>query len=289
MTIQTQAPSGGPDLSLQNPRDTSYVQSNDTGNNNTKEAFRFKITLDRNTGKNIVTLQARRLTGPGMQTFRDSSLKTGSGSVLVGPNLNISPTGGFIRTNNSAEINPQLFALIPEIKFDADGTAFLVTPFLDKMKLDPVLPGPAVPPDKINTTIGQICPAGTGRVVETIIHEAGSVGATADVQYTIYVGTDNTGPIIFDEPFAPSVFTANQPVIIFLDSSVVFEEGASIFLEMTSVNSFSLKTNAGGDVITSLDAHDFKVEIVSTDNRVVNSDGIPIINVDQRPIYASQF
>jgi len=288
MTLNVYGPSGGPDLSLRNPRDTSYVQSDAGGDNNNKEAFRFKITLDRNTQKNVVTLQARRLTGPGMQTFRDSSLKTGSGSVLIGANLTISPTGGFIRTSNSAEINPQLFSLIPEIPFGPDGTGFLVVPFLDKMKLDPVLPGPTTS-EIINTTIGQICPAGTGRVVETIIHEAGSVSATEDVQYTIYVGTDNTGPVIFDEPFAPSVFTANQPVTIFLDSSVVFEEGASIFLEMTSVNSFSLDTNAGGDVITSLDAHDFKVEEVVTHNRMVNAELQEIVNADLEPVYASQF
>ena len=197
MTVNTQVPSGGPDLSLRNPRDTSYVQSDAGGDNNTKEAFRFKITSAPNSNKSLITPQVRRLPGSEAQIFKDSSFKTGSGSILIGANLTISPTGGFIRTNNSAEVNPQLFALIPEIKFDADGTAFLVTPFLDKMKLDPVLPGPNTS-EIINTTIGQVCPAGTGRVVETIIHEAGSVSATTEVQYTIYVGTDNTGPVIFD-------------------------------------------------------------------------------------------
>ena len=80
-----------------------------------------------------------------------------------------------------------------------------------------------------------------------------------------------------------------MPVIIFLDSSVVFEEGASIFLEMTSVNSFSLKTNASGDVITSLDAHDFKVEEVVTHNRMVNAELQEIVNADLEPVYAAQF
>lgn len=288
MTIDVQSPSGGPDLSLKNPRNTSYVQSNENGDSNTKEAFRFKITLDNNKNKNLVTVQARRLTGSGAQVWRDSTVKSGSGSVQIGSNLTISPTGGFIRTSNSAEINPELFSLIPAVPFDADGTDFLVTPVLDRMIIDPIFPGPTTS-EIINTTIGQICPVGTGRVVETIIHEAGSVSANTEVQYTIYVGTDNTGSIIFQELFSPTVFTANQPITIFLDSSVVFEAGTSVFLEMTSVNSFSVDTNTLGDVITSLDKHDLELVGVITENLVLDQDLNTVLDGNLNPVYAGVF
>lgn len=277
MTLHTQGPSGGPDLSLRNPRNTVYT--NGDGLVTTAIARRFRFP----DGGTFVRVEA------GVDgVFNLSGMQTGGGSVEIGEALSISATGSFIRTKNLAEVNPQLFALIPEIPFDNNGTAFLTTPFLDKMILDPVFPGPATS-EIINTTIGQVCPANTGRVVETITHEAGSFSATLPVQYTIYVGTDNTGPIIFQRNFAASAFLANTTITIFLNSSVEFEENASIFLEMTSINSFSVATNTLGNVITSLDVHDLKQEEVVTHNRMVNAELQEIVNADLEPVYASQF
>ena len=275
MTLHIEKPSGGPDVTRRNKLDTIYVK----GDANTNGSRRFR-KVD---GQNFIQVEARE-----NGVFNLSGLKTSNSSVQVGESLDISATGSFIRTRNLAELNPESFALIPEIPFNPDGTDFLVVPFLSKQFLDPVFPGPSVS-EIISTTIGQICPAGTGRVVETITHEAGSLTANNPVQYSIYVGTDNTGPVLFRFNFPASSFGANQPVVIFLNSSVEFEAGASIFLEMTSTTSFSLKTNAASNVITSLDQHDLKIAGVFTENLVYNNSLDGILNNDLDPVYANQF
>ncbi len=275
MGLTIQKPIGGPDVTRRNGRDILYVK----GDDNTDGSRRFR-KID---GQKFIQVEARE-----NGVFNLSGLKTGGSSVEIGESLSISATGSFIRTRNLAEINPELFALIPEIPFDPDGTDFLVTPFLSKQFLDPVFPGPTTS-EIVNTTIGQICPVATGRVVETITHEAGSLSANSPVQYSIFVGTDNTGPLLFRANFPASSFVNNQPVVIFLNSSVEFEAGANIFLEMTSSTSFSLDTNALGNVITLFDVHDLKLEGVITENLVYNDNLDGILNNDLDPVYANQF
>ena len=275
MGLTIQKPIGGPDVTRRNGRDILYVK----GDDNTDGSRRFR-KID---GQKFIQVEARE-----NGVFNLSGLKTGGSSVEIGESLSISATGSFIRTRNLAEINPELFALIPEIPFDPDGTDFLVTPFLSKQFLDPVFPGPTTS-EIVNTTIGQICPVATGRVVETITHEAGSLSANSPVQYSIFVGTDNTGPLLFRANFPASSFVNNQPVVIFLNSSVEFEAGANIFLEMTSSTSFSLDTNALGNVITLFDVHALKLEGVITENLVYNDNLDGILNNDLDPVYANQF
>lgn len=275
MGLTIQKPIGGPDVTRRNGRDILYVK----GDANTDGSQRF-IKL---ANEEFVRIEERK-----NGSFALTGFKFSSNSIHIGETLSLSASGSFIRTKNLAELNPEIFALIPEIPFDPEGTDFLVTPFLDKMVVDPVFPGPTVS-QIVSTTISQICPAANGRVVETILHEAGSLSASDPVDYKIFVGTDNTGPLIFQTPLPPSSFVANQPVIVFLNSSVVFEEGADIFLEMTSINSFSLDTNGSGNVITFLDQHDLKIAGVFTENQMLDEDLNLMFDLSLNPMYAKQF
>jgi len=193
MTEAIQRPSGGPDLSLRDPRSTVYVQSDATGDNNTKEAFRFQIGLDHNTQKNFIQIEAKRLNA----AFNLSSLVQSPNSAQLGPALTASATGRFIRTNDTAEPNDKPSSLVPEVPFNDFGSAFLEVPFLDKLRPSDVFPGPAVPPGITNTIISQQIAPTTDEVVQNVTHQTGSTAATADVTYTVYAGPTNSAPIIF--------------------------------------------------------------------------------------------
>jgi len=278
VSLQIQHPTGGPDVTRRNKRDTLFVR----GNENTDGSIRFFKRSGAN--DNEFVRVEKRDNG----SFNLTGLKFSGGSIHIGESLSLSASGSFIRTKNLAEVNPEIFALVPEIPFDPEGTDFLITPFLDKMILDPVLPGPTFT-QTTSTLISQICPASTGRVVETILHEAGSLSANNPVDYKIFVGTDNTGPLIFEVTLPPSAFAANQPVVVFLNSSVVFEEGANIFIEMSSITSFSLDLNSNLDVITSLDKHDLKLSGVFTENQMLDEDLNLMFDLSLNPMYAKQF
>jgi len=286
MTMRDQSPSGGPDLSLRDPRSTVYVQSDADGDNNTREGFRFQIVTSQ--GKNQVQIQSRRLSGNTQRAWNAAKLLTGANSVEIGPNLTISATGRFIHTNDAAEPNEKPDSLIPEVPFNPDGSAFLEIPFLDVMRIKSAFPGPAVS-QIINTTISQVYTPTTDEVVESALHQTGTTPATTDVQYSIYAGPTNSAPLIFQLNFPASTFAASQPAVIGFGLSVRFHRNLTHLIELTSVNSFSLETNASGDVLTDFDLHDFKTIRGITENRMVNKNLLPMVNKNLTPIYAKQF
>ena len=282
MTINPQGPSGGPDLSFRNPRDRVFVQSNETGDGNTKEGFRFIIKLVN--GKNTVAVQAKRIGG----AYNDSAIATGSNSVNIGPALTASATGRFIRTNDAAEPNDKPSSLIPEVPFNDFGSAFHEVPVVDVKRTSSVFPGPAVS-EIINTTISQQIAPTTDEVVESATHQTGSLAATADVQYSIYAGPTNSAPLIFEFNFPASTFPANQTVLIDFGLSVRFHKNLTHLIELTSVNSLSLETDASNNILTDFMLHDFKTLGGITDKWMVNADLNQIVNADLTPVYAANF
>lgn len=286
MTENVQRPSGGPDLSLRDPRNTVYVQSDEGGDKNTKEAFRFIIVSSQ--GKNQVQIQSRRLTGNTQRAWNPAKLLTGANSVEIGPNLTISATGRFIHTNDAAEPNDKPDSLIPEVPFNQFGSAFLEVPTLDVMRIKSAFPAPATS-EIINTTISQLYTPTTDEVVESATHQTGTFAATVEVQYTIYAGPTNSAPIIFQLNLPASTFAASQPAVIGFGLSVRLHRNLTHLIELTSVNSFSLETNAGGDILTDFDLHPFKTLTGVTDNWIRNKNLIGMVNKNLKPMYAKRF
>lgn len=279
MTENVQRPSGGPDLSLRDPRSESYVQADAGGDNNTREGFRFRI-VPGSGGKNVVGLESRRING----AFNFSSLKVGSNSVQIGEALSASATGRFIHTTDAAEPNDKPDSLIPEVPFNQFGSAFLEVPVVDKMGVVSIFPGPATS-QITNTTISQQYTPTTDEVVESATHQTGTFAATLDVQYSIYAGPTNLAPLIFQFNFPASDFAASQPALIDFGLSIRLHRNLTHLIELTSVNSFSLETNAGGDVLTDFDLHDFKTLTGVTDNFIVSKELDVMLNKNLEPMY----
>lgn len=286
MTIVVQKPIGGPDVTRRNKRDRIFIQSDETGQDNAREGFRFIIVTSQ--GKTQIQAQSRRLTGNTQRVWNPAKLLTGSNSVEIGPNLTVSATGRFIHTNDAAEPNEKPDSLIPEVPFNQFGSAFLEVPVLDVMRIKSAFPGPGVS-QIINTTISQLYTPTTDEVVESALHQTGTLAATNDVQYSIYAGPTNSAPIIFQLNFPASTFAANQTAIINFGLSVRFHRNLTHLIELTCVNSFSLETNASGDVLTDFDLHDFKTLGGITDNWIRNKNLIGMVNKNLKPMYAKRF
>lgn len=281
--VTVQNPSGGPDLSFRNPRSEVYVQSDDSGDSNTKEGFRFKIVPGTG-GKTVIGIQSRRING----AWNFTTPKTGGNSVQIGEALTISATGRFIHTTDAAEPNEKPDSLIPEVPFNQFGSAFHEVPVLDKMRIKSAFPGPATS-EIINTTISQNYTPATDEVVESATHQTGTFAGTTDVQYSIYAGPTNSAPLIFQFNFPASLFAASQAALIDFGLSIRLHRNLTHLIELTSVNSFSLETNAGGDILTDFDLHDFKTLGGITDNWIRNRSLIGMVNKNLKPMYAKQF
>lgn len=272
-----QQPIGGPDVTRRNKRDVLYVEGD--GLLTTAKAQRIR----KPSGTSPVRVEA------GVDgLFNPTTWQFGPGSVLIGESFRISGAGGNIRTRDDAEPDANQFSFVPGIIFNPNGTAFLTVPFLDKMEIVDIFPGPTT--SQITaTTIGLVVPAGKRRLLESIIFEAGNIGASAPVAFMIYVGTDNSGQKVYEMNHAASDFVADTTVTISIASTVVLEADTQYFIEMVSAIAFSLDLNTLGQVITKFDLHNSRLEEVVTHNRMVNAELQEIVNADLEPVYASQF
>lgn len=274
--MNTQQPTGGPDVTRRNKRDVLYIQGD--GLLTTANAERIlKVPgqpVTPQTGINGL--------------FNSTSWQWKNGSVIIGPAFRIGGAGGNIRTRDDAEPDANQFSFLPGIVFNPDGTSFLKVPFLDKMITADIFPGPTTA-QLTATTIGLVIPAGTRRLLETITFEAGNIGATAPVLFKIFVGTDNTGQAIDEQNLDQTLFAADLPIVIPITSTVVLEANTQYFIEMVSDVVFSVDQNVSGQIITKFEFHNSRLEEVVTHNRMVNAELQEIVNADLEPVYASQF
>ena len=183
--------------------------------------------------------------------WNDDSLRTASSSLELGRDLIISATAGFISTDNPSETVGHQRTLLPHIEFDSQlGTVTPAHyPTLDSRKTFIVYDGPATG-QKSGTLIGQIVVVAQRTVIQTSIHQVGSIGATDLIDVSLYKGTDNTGLLISRQNLPASAMPTDGTLNIVYDEDIAFDQGENIYHEWTSAAPISLKTNAAGDVLT---------------------------------------
>lgn len=275
--MSLQSPIGGPDVTRRNKRDVLYIQGD--GLVTTPAAQRVRKPV----GTDPVVVEAG-VNG----LFNPTTWKFGSGSVQIGESFKISGAGGNVRTRDDAEPDANQFSFLPGIIFNSNGSGFLRVPFLDKMIDADIFPGPTTS-QLTASTIGIVIPVGTRRLLETIKFDGGSIAAISPVTIKIFVGTDNTGPKVYEMNLAASLFAADLPIVIPITSTVVLEANTQTFIELTSPDVFSVDLNTLGQVITNFEFHNSRLEEVVTHNRMVNDELQEIVNADLEPVYASQF
>ena len=83
--------------------------------------------------------------------------------------------------------------------------------------------------------------------------------------------------------------TINSTLSINYDNDLGFEGGVSVFMELTSSANFSLKTDSGGNPLTTHEAHELGEVGILTENLMIDEDFNFMFDLSLNPVYAIQF
>ncbi len=255
---------------VSNPVDNLYVRGDET----TDLSIRF---VPESAASLAAVLEARNngVWNKGELIVDANTLKLGEASV--------SAAFAYLEVEAPGE----LAALMPHIEFDNDGTRLVHTPVLDELKEFEV----AVFKDGevSGTVITESITASFSNIIETLIHEVGSVGATSQVSYTVYHGTDNTGSVKFQRNFPASDFSAGAFLFIPTNRALGVEKDESIFVEIASDVSFSMAVDNVGHLITVIDAYPLAELGIYTENIMLDESLNTIFDESLNPMYENQF
>lgn len=267
-------PGGGPDVTRRNKNDILYIK----GDENTDGSIRLIFS-----DKEFAGIQLRA-----GGVFNDTSFRISSSSLQVGLDLTISAAASFIETFNPSIADEHQRALVPHITFDDSGTA--TSPHTAVLKpLDPsVIFGPAIS-QVTSTSIGINFNTTHARIIETLFHEVGTIGATQPVKHSIYVGTDNTGLLIKETNLGINKVLADQPLALQFNRDVGLRNNSPYFIELTSPVAFSLKTDSGGNPLLAFLEQELGILNMVTENLIWNNDLNHVLNNSLDPVYSNQF
>ncbi|MEE9367033.1 MAG: hypothetical protein V3W44_10125 [Dehalococcoidales bacterium] len=219
--------------------------------------------------------------------WNDDGLRVASSSLDIGRDMTVSAIAGFLETNNPSAVVGHVKGLIPHVLFDDAGTGLLRTPILDAEEIFTVFD--TTVGEIIGTTIGINIGATPGRAIEESIHQTGSVAATSKVTVSFYVGSDNTGFLFNRKVLPASAFPADSEIEIPYDNDLGFEANSPVFMEFTSANNLSLKTDASGNPLTKHEAHALDELGVITENTIYDEDLGHVLDESLNPVYGAQF
>lgn len=229
-----------PDLTVSNSDGVLYVKGNETTDGS------IRLRLDE--GATICNMESRA-----NGVWNDTGLRISSSTLSIGRDMNLSAIAGYLQTENPSASAGHIRSLIPHIVFPETGTAGAHAPIVNALETFTVF-SMAVS-EIVGTVIGIQLGVLSSRVLDQSIHEVGTVGATAEVTVSLYTGTDNTGFEFNRKVLPPSDLVSNMTLTIDYGEDLGFEPGIQTFMEFTSLASFSLKTDAGGNPLTSHVGH----------------------------------
>ena len=220
--------------------------------------------------------------------WNDTDFRFSAESVEIGRDLKIEASADFIKTKNPSGFGIHSEALIPHIPFTGTGTLFPHTPVADVLA-DNIIFSIAVS-EISGTTLSQTFPITSAQIISTITYEIGTIGATDDVQHTIYQGVDNTGSIIHRINLPASDLIADTSLIIDFGSAFGFsEQQDNIFVEFVTATSFALKTDVSGNILITLNSQQLETRDLLYDDLVFNTSLGLILDSSLNPIYVNQF
>jgi len=267
MSLLIEQPSSGPDVTRRNGRGTLYVKSGgaisaDDGSNDPNGSIRIAFNAE----DKFTHIELKE-----DNVYNDTGFLFSEGSIDLGRNLILEATAHFLKTENSQGTDHHASALIPHIPFSDTGSDFAHVPVVDNViTLDKFIN----PVGEINSTvIGQLHLLVLPQIIQTMTFQVGSVGATSQVTLKIFQGVNNSGELIDRKRISSTFINANTPLVVDFGSNFGFsEENVNIFIELSSANSFSLRTDAGGNVITSFLTQELKQIDMVLDELVLAED-----------------
>jgi len=282
MTLTVIHPGGGPDVTRRNKRGHLYITTDPTVNNSLETAPEGSIRISFDAGDPSAHVE-KFLNG----VWNDTGFRFASSSVNIGRDMIISAVAGHLETTNPSAAVGHTRGLIPHVEFDDDGTKFVETPFVKAEEIFVVYSGAVS--EIVGSTIGIQLGTVPSRIIEFSIHEVGTVGSSSPVTVSFFTGTDNTG-FLFNKRILPAnALVANTQLRINYDLDLGFEGGVALFMEFTSSTNFSLKTDSGGNPLTSHEAHELKEGGILTENLMLDQDLNLMFDLSLNPVYAIQY
>ncbi len=272
--INISYPGGGPDVTRRNREQILYIK----GDANTDGSLRL-IFIE---GQEEVVIQLR---DDGV--FNDTSFRVAASSIAIGRDLKIGGAASFIETFNPSVADEHQRALVPHITFGDEGTEFVHTP-VTKPIAESVIFAPAVS-EIISTTIGINFTTTHARIIKTIEHQIGTVGASDPVVYSIFAGTDNNGILIVERNLGIGQLIAESPLLIQFNFDMGLRNSQDYFIELTSPNAFSLKTDSMGNPLLTFIEEELGTLDIVTENLVWDNDLNHVLNSSLDPVYLNQF
>ena len=199
-----------------------------SGSPTTDGSVRFSIDPDTN-----YTIVQERVLG----VWQPGSLEIGSNTLRIGKNVAIGGVGHHVVT----ESGDNHFHLLAHNEFDGETTTEDTT-ILNAYSFTERL---IYQPDESGSFTGQLLeysfPATTHLLAKRIYHKTDTTAATEPVRIQIWIGTNDTGSMIFDQTMPDSKFSASSEVYYDANGYVEYDAGTTYFLRYSSDADFSLK------------------------------------------------
>lgn len=219
--------------------------------------------------------------------WNKTGFQISAGTLFVGDDFTIGAAGSFIETFNSAIADAHQNALIPHVPFDDSGTGLIHTPILDVLETS-IIFGTAIT-EISSTTISISFTTTNSRFIKSISHEVGTTGASSEIRYKIFKGTDNTGIEITDQNKAASDFSAETTATITFTGNLGLNSNSDYFIELASDNTFSLKVDASGNPLTTFLDRETTILGIVTENLMIDENLNFMFDTSLNPMYAIQF
>ena len=175
--------------------------------------------------------------------WNDSDLRVNGDSLHIGRDLSISAAGHHIVT--SSKSGSENFILIPS-SFNDSGTKEPEMPILNVKEIKTITQNDDTN-EAIGTTFGYIVIPSESQIISRLYYQTGSIPATKDIILRAYIGTDNAGILYLQKVIPVSEWIANTEIQIDIPGFLNYIDGVSIYGELTSTESFSIKTNVTQD------------------------------------------
>ena len=175
--------------------------------------------------------------------WNDSDLRVSGNSLHIGRDLSISAAGHHMVV--SSKSGSGKFLLIPA-PFSDSGTNEPEMPILN-VKETRIITQSDNTNEIIGISFGYVVIPSESQIISRLYYQTGSIPASANIVLRAYFGTDNTGVMYLQKVIPASIWIANTEIQIDIPGFLNYIDGVSIYGELTSTESFSIKTNVTQD------------------------------------------
>ena len=214
------------DVTKRNRADYLYL----SGDKDTDGSKRFCIDAD--TGFSEIQLRTEGVWLP-------ASFEVGTNSLWVGCNVGVAGVGHHLATESS-EGHLHFHAHSEFVNNLSTTDAQILYAYADHIR---TIFQPDESGEFIGTSTEFSFPSTSHLLARNIYYKVGSVAATAPIRIRIYQGSDDTGPLVFDQTYPASLFVADTEIEAPYNGCVEFDEGQTYFLRYTSEEDFSFKSD----------------------------------------------